>query len=76
MELCQHKVVLQADELLLSIEYLPSSSAADNGCEDNPSAVKSAEKTAAMFREQEEHFERARKMMVQGKRGKGMGFAS
>ena len=45
-------------------------------CDDIPSAVKPAEKTAAMFREQEEHFERARMMMVRGKRGKGMGFAS
>ena len=45
-----------------------------NDDDDNPSAVKSAEKTEAMFKAQEEHFEKARGMIKS--RGKGLGFAS
>jgi len=42
--------------------------------DDNPSAVKSAEKTEAMFKAQEEHFEKARGMIKS--KGLGLGFAS
>ena len=45
------------------------------GDEDhNPSAVKSAEKTEAMFKAQEAHFEKARGMIKS--KGRGLGFVS